>query len=147
MILSAGLVQMLLRNPKKQMRNSQSLCVARNSSIYILTSGYIHSSGFVLSHFKRNVKNAWCKLKYGKDQMKKNQTSKTKELLFCPPPNKLPFKKLRGIFWNFFLIFLHLLKMPAGNLKRSVEILFPSNYTRRNCLSWCLHLNSRKDLQ
>ena len=53
MILSAGLVQMLLRNPKKQMRNSQSLCVARNSSIYILTSGYIHSSGFVLSTFSK----------------------------------------------------------------------------------------------
>ena len=53
MILSAGLVQMLLRNPKTQIRNSQSLCEARNSSIYILTSGYIHSSGFVLSTFSK----------------------------------------------------------------------------------------------
>ena len=127
------------------MRSSQSPWVARNSSIYILTSGYIHSSGFVLSHFKRNVKNAWCKLKYGKDQMKKNQTSKTKdwkELLFCPPPNKLPFKKLRGIFWNFFLIFYTSSKCPRAIwsevLRYFSQATTPEEIAFRDVFIWIL---------
>ena len=86
---------MLLRNPKKQMRLAQSLWVKRNSSIYILKSGYIHSSGFVLSVFNGVVINAWCKLKrLIKDEIKEHRISWNLQLLnlkFGFPPSKKYF--------------------------------------------------------
>ena len=129
MILSAGLVQMLLRNPKTQMRNSQSLCVARNSSIYILTSGYIHSSGFTLSLWKKMWKPldaswimeriTWRRIKLAK-----------KRVNFLVPTWKYIIFQLWSIYFVFpWLLPIKIFSMIGDGLKLSYDLLLTRTKT------------------